>query len=101
MIVLLIKPYGNRFIYTFIPTVNHFTFLETVINYIARVASPLALLVLGGQFDFKKNTRLSKTDCHRRDGEKFIGSAYWRWLGAVVLHKLGVVYFNEVCLLRL
>lgn len=33
---------------------SDFTFLYTAVSYIAKSATPLALIVLGGQFDFKK-----------------------------------------------
>lgn len=35
-------------------TLSGFTFLGTAVSYIAKSATPLALIVLGGQFDFKK-----------------------------------------------
>lgn len=39
---------------TFVETVSKASFVSTAITYISRAATPVALLVLGGQFDFKK-----------------------------------------------
>lgn len=94
VIVLLIKPYGIQFIDTFIPIVHDFTFLDTVVNYVARVASPLALLVLGGQFDFKKIQGYRKQIAIGVIGRNilapFIGIG-----SAVILHRAGIVNFDE------
>ena len=94
VIVLLIRPYGSRFIHTFIPAIDHFTFLETVINYIARVASPLALLVLGGQFDFKKIQGYRKQIVIGVMGRNLLAPLIGVG-SAVLLHKAGIVYFDE------
>lgn len=38
----------------FASAMSQITFATTAVNYVAKSATPLALLVLGGQFDFKK-----------------------------------------------
>lgn len=51
IIALIIKQlFGNTII---VRTVTNMSFLSTALNYISRTATPLALIVLGGQFEFK------------------------------------------------
>lgn len=92
--VLLIKPYANSFIYTFIPVIRDFTFLDTVLSYLARTASPLALLVLGGQFDFKKVQGYKKQIAIGVIGRNVLAPLLGVGI-AVILHKAGIVNFDE------
>lgn len=70
-----------------------FSFIDTSLGYIARVASPLSLLVLGGQFDFNRVAGYKKqiiiSTLSRNVMAPVLGLGV-----AVLLHKSGIVNFN-------
>ncbi len=91
--VLLLKPYVLGWANVNAPVLRDITFVNTVISYLARSASPLALLVLGGQFDFSRIRGYKK--------QLIIGVAGRNVLApligigtAVVLQYAGLVTFN-------
>jgi len=93
VLALLIKPYAVGFIDTSVPVIKSFTFLDTVIQYVARTASPLALLVLGGQFDFQKVQGYRRQIVIGVAGRNILAPLIGVGLAAV-LHLMGVVNFD-------
>lgn len=70
-----------------------FTFVYTAISYIAKSATPLALIVLGGQFDFKKVSGYKKQLATGVIGRIIFAPAIGI-IPAIVLTKLGILNFT-------
>lgn len=72
---------------------SRITVLDTVITYLARTASPISLLVLGGQFNFSRirgyKSQLLLGVSSRLILTPFIGIGL-----AVILHKIGFLNFE-------
>ena len=73
--------------------ISSLSFIETTLAYIARSATPLALIVLGGQFDFKRvkgyKFKLVLGTVGRLVLAPIIGL-----VPAIILTKCGVLYFS-------
>lgn len=78
---------------SFMESLRQFSFVKTALGYLAKASTPVALLVLGGQFEFHVITKLKTqivTGCMARLLlAPFIGIG-----GAVLLQNLGLVSFE-------
>ena len=72
---------------------NGIAFINTTINYIARSATPLSLLILGGQFDIKRMSGYKKPLILGVAGRNFLAPLIGVGT-AVVLHLCGFVNFG-------
>ncbi|MGN0387051.1 MAG: AEC family transporter [Lachnospiraceae bacterium] len=72
---------------------NKLTFVSSTLSFISRVATPLALLVLGGQFDFQKMTDYKKPLLLGLAGRNIIAPALGVGLAAVLVN-VGVFQFE-------
>jgi len=91
IVVLLLKMYAAPYIPEAVFT--NCAFIKTSLNYIARSATPLSLVVLGGQFEFSKiagyKYQLITGTLGRTVIAPLIGLG-----GAILLTKLEVVHFE-------
>lgn len=88
---LLLKPLG----YEIIPVkvLEGFGFLKTFVSYVARAASPLSLIVLGGQFDFSKIAGFRKQIIISVAARNFMAPAIGLGI-AIAANALGLVSFD-------
>lgn len=91
LIVMLIKlylPAGVKSFYN-----DNFQFLNTTMKYLSRAATPLALLVLGGQFEFSRIAGYKKQIINGTLARTVIAPLIGVGL-AIILQKLEVIYFE-------
>lgn len=60
ILVVCIKPFISLLPHGFTGFVSQFQFLQTVLDYLAKASTPVALLVLGGQFEFSRVQSLKR-----------------------------------------
>ncbi len=70
------------------------TFIQTTLNYLAKASTPVALLVLGGQFEI---SRIQSLKCQIILGTiaRLLFAPLAGIGGAVILHRLGLVFFDN------
>lgn len=91
LVVLLLKPLALSIISQEI--IEGTTFINVFIAYVARVASPLSLIVLGGQFDFSRVAGYKKQIMISVFARNFLAPAIGLGI-AIALHMTGVVNFD-------
>lgn len=93
IIVVLIKPFYYQLPVKFTGFVARLTFLQTALGYLAKASTPVALLVLGGQFELERIFGLKKQITigvfARLLFAPLIGIG-----GAVLLQTTGTVHFD-------
>lgn len=75
------------------PATYEITFINTIISYIARSATPLALLILGGQFDLQKVTGYKKPLIIGLAGRNILAPLIGVGIAAIITLK-GLVNFG-------
>lgn len=90
-VVLLLKLYVADYLPQRI--FSDFKFVGTTLSYISRSATPLSLIVLGGQFEFSKIKGFKKQLITGTLGRTVIAPLIGIGV-AVVLNKLGILYFK-------
>lgn len=78
---------------TFYGHISRVTFVGTAVSYIARSATPLALLVLGGQFDFERIAGYKKQLIIGLTGRNIMAPLVGVGI-AVIATKIGIVQFG-------
>ncbi len=91
IVFLVLKPLG----YEIIPAkvLESFGFTKTFVSYVARAASPLSLIVLGGQFDFSKIAGFRKQIIISVAARNFMAPAIGLGI-AIAANALGLVSFD-------
>lgn len=94
LLVLLIRPFFSIFPDALLNACSQFTFINTVLQYLSKASTPVALLVLGGQFEFNKLSDLKHQICLGVIGRNVISPLVGLG-GAVILNSLGLVHFTS------
>jgi predicted permease len=76
ILVVCLKPLLNYLPAGAVAFAGKFTFVETALEYLAKSSTPLALLVLGGQFE--SHQRPAPSDCSGRHGKAALCSGSGR-----------------------
>lgn len=91
IVVLVVKPFVMDIVSSDIT--DGFSFITVFISYVARVASPLSLIVLGGQFDFSRVAGYRQQIFISVFARNFMAPGIGLGL-AIVLNNLGYVSFD-------
>lgn len=94
VLVILIKPVINTLPTSVLDIFSRFNFIKTVLDYLAKASTPVALLVLGGLFEFNVVKDLKTQIIKGCLGRLIIAPAIGVG-GAVLLQSLGVVNFDN------
>lgn len=91
IVILALKPFVLNVVSE--DFLGGFSFINVFVSYVARVASPLSLIVLGGQFDFSRVAGYKKQIIISVFARNFLAPAIGIGL-AIALHMSGTVSFD-------
>lgn len=94
ILCVLLKPLAGHLPSGVTAFMGKFTFVGTVLEYLAKASTPVALLVLGGQFE-KSSIRGLKKQIMLGVTGRLILAPLIGLGGAVLLQKMGFLYFDN------
>lgn len=94
ILCVLLKPLAGRLPSGVTAFMGKFTFVGTVLEYLAKASTPVALLVLGGQFEKSSIKGLKKQIMLGVTGRLILAPLIGLG-GAVLLQKMGFLYFDN------
>lgn len=94
ILCVLLKPLAGHLPSGVTALMGKFTFVGTVLEYLAKASTPVALLVLGGQFE-KSSIRGLKKQIMLGVTGRLILAPLIGLGGAVLLQKMGFLYFDN------
>lgn len=94
ILVVCIKPFIPLLPHGFTGFISQFQFLQTVLDYLAKASTPVALLVLGGQFEFSRVQSLKRQIILGATG-RLLFAPLLGIGGAVLLHVNHILTFDR------
>lgn len=94
ILYVLLKPTFSLLPDGILSWTSKFTFLKTALDYLAKASTPVALLVLGGQFELSRIKGLKRQILLGMSG-RLLFAPLLGIGGAVLLQHLGVVHFDN------
>lgn len=94
ILCVLLKPLADHLPSGVTAFMGKFTFVGTVLEYLAKASTPVALLVLGGQFEKSSIKGLKKQIMLGVTGRLILAPLIGLG-GAVLLQKMGFLYFDN------
>ncbi|MDE7253046.1 MAG: AEC family transporter [Acetatifactor sp.] len=94
ILVVCIKPFIPLLPHGFTGFISQFQFLQTVLDYLAKASTPVALLVLGGQFEFSRVQSLKRQIILGTTG-RLLFAPLLGIGGAVLLHVNHILTFDR------
>lgn len=94
ILCVLLKPLAGHLPTGVTAFMGKFTFVGTVLEYLAKASTPVALLVLGGQFEKSSIKGLKKQIMLGVTGRLILAPLIGLG-GAVLLQKMGFLYFDN------
>lgn len=94
ILVVCIKPFVPLLPHGLTGFISQFQFLQTVLNYLAKASTPVALLVLGGQFEFSHVQSLKRQIILGTTG-RLLFAPLLGIGGAVLLHVNHILTFDR------
>lgn len=94
ILVVCIKPFIPLLPHGFTGFISQFQFLQTVLDYLAKASTPVALLVLGGQFEFSRVQSLKRQIILGTTG-RLLFAPLLGIGGAILLHVNHILTFDR------